>query len=86
MLEKVKMSLRITHDEADEELIALIEACKLDLKTAGINKIDETDPLVAQAIIRYCKANWGFNADGYRFQRTYDALKNSLRMAVDAYV
>lgn len=86
MLNKVKTSLRITTTELDDELNDIIEACKADLKLAGINNIRESDPLIIRAVIIYAKANFSFSADNNKFQQIYDALKCSLRMAVDQYV
>ena len=84
MLDNVKKALRITHSKFDDEIITMIEACKIDLKLAGVNKIDEDDALIQRAIIVYCKANFGFdNGDADRLQKSYDMLKQSLSLAGD---
>ena len=54
----VKMSLRISTGAFDTELAELVEACKLDLKMKGVQKIDENENLTRQAIKLYCRANF----------------------------
>ena len=54
----VKMSLRISTGAFDTELAELIEACKLDLKMKGVQKIDERENLTRQAVKLYCRANF----------------------------
>ena len=54
----VKMSLRISTSAFDTELAELVEACKLDLKMKGVQKIDESENLTRQAIKLYCRANF----------------------------
>lgn len=69
MLDKVKKVLRIKSDKLDDEILDLIEACKIDLSISGVKKIDETDALVIQAIKLYCKANFGLdNNDSEKYQ------------------
>ena len=41
----------------DIEILNLIDAAKIELKISGVNKIDETDPLIIRAITLYVKAN-----------------------------
>jgi uncharacterized phage protein (predicted DNA packaging) len=84
MLEKVKQILRIKTSSLDDEIIGLIEACKIDLKISGIKKISENDPLIQQAIKIYCKANFGLdNKDSEKYQKSYDSLKVSLALCGD---
>ena len=81
MLEKVKLSLRVTTDDFDTELNDLIDACKSDLGLAGVNEDDTTDPLIIRAIITYCKANFGEPDDYDRLKFSYDEQKAQLSMA-----
>jgi hypothetical protein len=39
MLEKVKVSLRISHSALDEEIYDLIEAARLDLSLSGVSSL-----------------------------------------------
>lgn len=84
MMEKIKQALRIKISSLDDEITDLIEACKIDLKLAGIKKISEDDPLIQQAIKVYCKANFGLdNKDSEKYQRSYESLKVSLALCGD---
>lgn len=86
MLEKIRATLRIKNssEKINEDITDLIEACKLDLKLAGIKNIYETDALIIQAIKVYCKANFGLdNKDSEKYQRSYEMLKTSLALCGD---
>lgn len=84
MLEKVKLALRIKSNKLDEEIADLIEACKIDLSLSGVRKIEDTDPLIQQAVKLYCKANFGLeNKDSEKYQKSYDMLKISLSLCGD---
>lgn len=84
MLERVKLALRIKSDKLDDEIADLIEACKVDLSLSGVRKIEDTDPLIQQAIKLYCKANFGFdNKDSEKYQKSYNMLKISLSLCGD---
>lgn len=54
----VKMSLRISTSAFDVELAEIIDACKLDLKMKGVQKVDDGEKLTRQAIKLYCRANF----------------------------
>ncbi len=84
MLNKVKLSLRISGDMFDSEIQDLIEAALTDLKISGVVNTEETDPLILRAVITYCKANFGYdNNEAERFQKSYDMLKQHLSLAGD---
>lgn len=84
MLERVKLALRIKSDKLDDEIADLIEACKVDLSLSGVRKIEDTDPLIQQAIKLYCKANFGLdNKDSEKYQKSYNMLKISLSLCGD---
>jgi uncharacterized phage protein (predicted DNA packaging) len=84
MLESVKMALRVTISDFDEEIQDLIDAAKSDLSIAGVDIINEDDPLIRRAIITYCKANFGYdNPEAERFQQSYDMLKQHLSLSYD---
>lgn len=82
LLEKVKLSLRRSHDKLDDDLQDQIAAALADLEVCGVIYADETDPLIINAVKLYCKAE---NADdpnkGAEFMRRYEALKACLMMA-----
>lgn len=84
MLDDVKLALRISNQAYDVEIADLIDAAKLDLQISGVNKIDETDPLIKRAIIVYVKAHFGYdNPDAERLQQSYVLLKQHLSIAGD---
>ncbi|EPR12494.1 head-tail connector protein [Ruminiclostridium papyrosolvens] len=81
LIDDVKLSLRIKTDAFDDEINPLIEACKIDLKLAGVNVIEETDPLIKRAVILYAKANFGYSEDSEKYKIAYDMQKNSLALS-----
>ena len=84
MLDRVRRAVRIKSKAFDSELIDLIEAAELDLSIAGVKKIDDQDPLIKQAIVMYCKANFGLdNKDSEKYQAVYDNLKERLCLCGD---
>jgi uncharacterized phage protein (predicted DNA packaging) len=84
MLDVVKMALRIKHNALDSEIIDLIEVARQDLILSGILSTkanDDTDALVRQSIIFYCKAFNGFdNPDAERYHMAYKSLKEHLTL------
>lgn len=81
MLEKVKLALRITTDAFDDELEQLIAAAFIDLGIAGVLdsvRTEEADAIIAQAVITYCKMNFGLPEDYDRLKRSYDEQKAQL--------
>lgn len=84
MLEKVKTALRISTDAFDEELELLIQSALLDLGIAGvINSVlnpdmGYPDAIITQAVITYCKMNFGLPEDYDRLKRSYDEQKAQL--------
>lgn len=81
MLEKVKLALRIMTDAFDEELEQLIAAAFIDLGIAGVLdsvRTEEADAIIAQAVITYCKMNFGLPEDYDRLKRSYDEQKAQL--------
>lgn len=84
MLNRIKLALRIKNYKLDDEINDLIEACKIDLFISGVKKIQLTDPIIQRAIILYCKANFGLdNKDSEKYQKSYDLLKQSLKLCGD---
>lgn len=84
LLDKVREALRITHNRLDNEFQDAIDTCKADLKLAGITKLDETDPLIQQAIKTYVKAE--YEEDIYKraaLNQSYTSLKISLCLCGD---
>lgn len=88
LLEKVKLSLRVTTDAFNAELTDLIDACIADMQIAGISTdVMGTEylslPAVIMAVTTYCKMNFG-SVDGAVYDRlkaSYDEQKKQLSMA-----
>lgn len=84
MLENVKMALRIKTHALDDELENLIAAALLDLGIAGVLESTlsrDADAIVTQAVITYCKMNFGLPEDYDRLKRSYDEQKAQLTTA-----
>lgn len=84
MLNLVKMALRITTDAFDNELQQLIDSALIDIGFGGaISEVltEEGDPIVKQAVITYCKMNFGLPEDYDRLKRSYDEQKAQLGTA-----
>lgn len=59
MIEKIKKSLRISHDALDDDISASIAAARLELVRAGVKTEmaeSETDELIYLAISTFCKS------------------------------
>lgn len=84
MLEKIKMALRVKTSAFDYELEQLMNSALIDLGFGGakdeVLKVD-TDPIVTQAVITYCKMNFGLPEDYDRLKRSYDEQKAQLGTA-----
>ena len=83
ILNTVRMALRITTEDFDVELTNLIYAGMADLGIAGVNgeNVALTDPLTMQAIITYCKMNFGEPDEYDRLKKSYDEQKAQMSMA-----
>ena len=87
LLSKAKLVLRISEDNTDfdTEIKSLIDASLFDMGLAGVEKRDETDPLIERAVMTYVKANFGeIKTDVYnRLKLSYDEQKAQLAMSLD---
>ena len=81
MLNKVKLALRISTSAFDTEITDLIASAKADLGLVGI-EVDEGEPLIARAIITYCRVNFGEPDDYERLKRSYDEQKAQLKSSL----
>lgn len=82
LLDDVKLALRIQNSAFDTEIQDEIDAAMADLAISGMVNIDETDPLIKQAIKVYVKANFGLaNPDSEKYRESYDMLKRHLCLA-----
>ncbi len=83
LLNKVKLALRITVEDYDEDLLALIAAAQIDLGIAGVAVPQTLDAIVERAIITYCKIHFSALSDGEwsRLKSSYDEQKAQLATA-----
>lgn len=87
-LAKIRRAVRRgKHDEVDAELEDMIEECRADLVSVGVQRCkanDEADPLILGAI--RCFVRWKFgigNEDAERNREDYLILKDELRKKVE---
>lgn len=89
MLEEVKNALRISNNAYDNEITNLIDACKSDLETSGVAPSyfkEDYRALIKQAVITYCKAQFGYdNQDAGRLTEAYELLKQKLAIVYHDY-
>ena len=87
MLELVKIALRITANDFDNELSHLIKGALIDLGFGGampsVLTTSTTDDVIIQAVITYCKMNFGLPEDYDRLKRSYDEQKAQLGTATN---
>lgn len=82
-LDAVKLALQITEDDFDDELTRLMNASMMDMGLAGVNGENAviSNPLVLQAVITYCRMNFG-HPDRYDdLKKAYDEYKAQMGMA-----
>ncbi len=86
MLELVKKALRITTTSFNDELNQLIASALIDLGFGGAMSevlTEDADPVIKQAVITYCKMNFGLPEDYDRLKRSYDEQKAQLGTATN---
>lgn len=84
MLELVKTALRIKTTAFNAELQQLINAALIDLGFSGVSSevlTQNHDAIINQAVITYCKMNFGLPEDYDRLKRSYDEQKAQLGTA-----
>ena len=85
MLEKVKLSLRISNDAFNDEILGIIEAAKEDLIIGGVSEEkanSSDDPLILRAVTLYAKANFGLsNPDSEKYDDSYHNLREKLALS-----
>ena len=87
MLDLIKMALRITTDDFDNELNHLVKSALKDLGFGGamptVLTTSTTDDIIIQAVITYCKMNFGLPDDYDRLKKSYDEQKAQLGTATN---
>lgn len=70
--------LRQTGATFNEEIADLIESCRADLASIGVEP-DVSKPLIRRAVKVYCRLNFGEPDDYDRLKRAYDELRAQLQ-------
>lgn len=60
----------------DEEINELALACVKELENTGVYGDPATDALYYQAMVLYCKANFGYDENTERFQTAFEKLRD----------
>lgn len=82
ILQKIKQSLRISHEKLDEDIQADIDAGLADLRVCGVVYAAESDPLIFNAVKLWCRSLYTDDtAKAAEYLKRYEALKASLMMA-----
>lgn len=79
LLEKVRLALRRTGYDLDEEIQDLIDAALADLGIAGVDgeRVAEDNPLIIRAVCTYAKVHSG----DLTLKASYDEQKAQLQTA-----
>lgn len=79
LLAAVKQAMRIKTDAYDNGIMQLINACIRDIGVVGVTFESTTDDaLLIQAVITYCRLNFGTPTDYDRLKASYDEQKAQL--------
>lgn len=81
MLEKIKKSIRITHDRLDEEIQRNIDTCLLDMKRVGINTSDSESNMIIKACELFCKWQFDFMGKAERYKICYEQFRDSMSLS-----
>ena len=87
LIEEIRLKIRIKNTAFDDgEISPLIEACKADMKRAGVKVISEEHPLEREAIKLYCQAFFGSNnPDTDKYRKCYESIRDGLALVGDDY-
>lgn len=80
LLAEVKKAMRISTSAYDDTITQLINACIADIGIIGVEfEATTTDALLIQAVITYCRLNFGTPSDYDRLKKSYDEQKAQLQ-------
>lgn len=82
-LAKIKLALRVTDNDFDQEITDLADAALEDLGIAGVDGENAviTNALVLRAVTTYCKLNFGEPDQADRLKASYDEQKAQMGTA-----
>lgn len=80
LLAEVKKAMRLSTSAYDDTITQLINACIADIGIIGVEfEATTTDALLIQAVITYCRLNFGTPSDYDRLKKSYDEQKAQLQ-------
>ena len=82
MLDKIKKTMRISHDKLDDSIRDDIEICKKELEMAGVYAKD-ADQLLQKACELYVKWQNDYGGKGERYEKAYNKLKDAMALCGD---
>mgnify|MGYP000128827823 CR=1 FL=1 len=82
LIEKLKKRIRAMSESSEEEIADLVRTCRKEMEIAGVYG-DESDPTYYQAIVLYCKANYGYDENTERFSIAFAALRDAMSLSGD---
>ena len=82
IVERIKVALRISHNQLDNDIQNNIDAAILDLGRVGV-VVDSGDFLILKAIELFCKWQYDFGSKGEKYQKAYESMRNALSLCGD---
>ncbi len=80
VVEKVRARIKAKSEESYTEVEDLIKTCRKELELKGVYG-DESDPTYYQAVVLYCKANYGYDEGTEKFQKAFEGLRDSMALS-----
>ena len=77
LIQKLKARVRAMSKAAEDEIKDLVLSCRKELELVGIYG-DESDPTYYQAVVLYCKGNYGYDED-----TAFGALRDAMSLSGD---
>lgn len=95
MLDKIKTSMRISHNALDEDIYSNMDAALIDMVRVGIQPylLEDNNPvikedskilkdeLVRKAIEYYVKWNFDYQEKAERWEKAYNSLRDALSLS-----
>ena len=82
MLEKIKKTMRISHNSLDDVINEDIESCKSELQMHGVY-CNEEDQLLCKACELYVKWQSNYAGKGEQFEKAYRKLSDAMALCGD---
>ena len=82
-LNEWKLALRFSHAKLDDDIKANVEACKKDMERVGIVKTNDTDPIIHKLVELWLKWQYNYMAEGEKFKKAYEEMRDGLSLCGD---